>query len=77
MLHTLGLSYALGTMCPRNMGVIRREALRDDLVPDPFGESAPDGSRDLPMVHLCAVWMSYTIVSRLCYLVLVCLNKVR
>ena len=57
--------------------MVRREALCDALVPDPFGESVPNGSRDLPLVLLCAAWMSYTIVSRLCYLVLVGLNKVR
>ena len=44
---------------------------------DPFGDSVPDGSRDLPWVLLCAAWMSYIILSRLCYLVLVGLNKVR
>ena len=44
---------------------------------DPFGESVPDGSRDLPSVLLCAAWMPFIILSRLCYLVLVGLNKVR
>ena len=76
MSHTLGLPFALGTMFPREAGVVLREVLRDALVPDPFGESVPDGSQDLLLVLLCAAGMSYTIVPRLCYLVLVGLNKV-
>ena len=50
MSHTFGLPFALGTMFPRETGVVRREALRGALVPDPFDESVTDGSRDLPMV---------------------------
>ena len=77
MSHTLGLPFALGTMFPRETGVVRREAVREALVPDPFDESVPDGSRNLHLVLSCAVWMSYTIVARLCHLVLVGLIKVR
>ena len=64
-------------MFPRETGVVRREALHDTLVLDLLDDSVLDGSRDLPLVLLCAAWMSYTTVSRPCYLVLAGLNKVR
>ena len=34
--------------------MVHTDALCDALVPNPFGASVPDGSRDLPMVLLCA-----------------------
>ena len=50
--------------------MVRSEARRDALVPDSFGESVPDGLRDLPMVLLCAARMLIISAPRLCYLVL-------
>ena len=44
------------------------EGLRDTPVWGPFGEPVPDGSRDLPIVLLCAAWMSIGNATRLCYL---------
>ena len=46
------------------------EAQRDARVPDLFGESVPNGSRDLPMVLLCAAKMLIINAPRLCHLVL-------
>ena len=49
--------------------MVRGEALRDAPVLGPFGESVPDGSRDLPMVLLYAAWMFIINATRLYYLV--------
>ena len=38
----------------RSGGWYAGKAQRDTLVPEAFGEPVPDGSRDLPMVLLCA-----------------------
>ena len=46
MSHIFGLPFNLGTMFPRETGVVRGA-----LVTDPFDKSVTDGSRDLPMVH--------------------------